>query len=101
MAAATFSIRATARSIMPRMKLTPDGQTLVVRGYLGIELLGKNKYWTRLPDSAYSMLDPAINPNTANQSRMRQSARRRPATVPAAAPAHRSELRGPLNTVRQ
>ena len=48
------------------LKLTPDGQTLVVRGYLGIELLGKNTYWTRLPDSAYSMLDPSINPNTAN-----------------------------------
>jgi uncharacterized protein (DUF2147 family) len=47
------------------MKVTPDGQTLVVRGYIGIELLGQNQYWTRLPDSAYSMLDPAINPNPA------------------------------------
>jgi len=46
------------------MKVTPDGQTLVVRGYLGIELLGRNQYWTRLPDTAYSQLDPAINPNT-------------------------------------
>jgi hypothetical protein len=47
------------------MKVTPDGQTLVVRGYLGIEMLGRNQYWTRLPDSAYSMLDPSINPNAA------------------------------------
>ena len=47
------------------MKLTPDGQTLVVRGYIGIEILGQNEYWTRLPDSAYSMLDPSINPNPA------------------------------------
>jgi uncharacterized protein (DUF2147 family) len=47
------------------MKMTPDGQTLVVRGYLGVELLGRNQYWTRLPDSAYSMLDPSINPNPA------------------------------------
>jgi hypothetical protein len=47
------------------MKLTPDGQTLVVRGYLGVELLGQNQYWTRLPDSAFSMLDPSINPNPA------------------------------------
>jgi uncharacterized protein (DUF2147 family) len=45
------------------MKVTPDGQTLVVRGYLGIELLGKNQYWTRLPDSDYSQLDPSVNPN--------------------------------------
>ena len=47
------------------LKLTPDGQTLVVRGYLGIEMLGQNQYWTRLPDSAYSMLDPSVNPNPA------------------------------------
>src|SRR5689334_24576546 len=44
------------------MKVSPDGQTLIVRGYIGFELLGKNQYWTRLPDSAYSMLDPGINP---------------------------------------
>jgi uncharacterized protein (DUF2147 family) len=47
------------------MKVTPDGQTLVVRGYIGIEMLGQNQYWTRLPDSAYSMLDPSVNPNAA------------------------------------
>jgi Uncharacterized protein conserved in bacteria (DUF2147) len=47
------------------MKVSPDGQTLTVRGYIGIELLGQNQYWTRLPDSAYSALDPAINPNPA------------------------------------
>ena len=54
------------------MKVTPDGQTLIVRGYLGFELLGRNQYWTRLPDSAYSMLDPSINPNPAGQSRRRR-----------------------------
>ena len=71
-----------------------------MRGYLGIELLGKNTYWTRLPDSNYSQLDPAINPNTANNP---NGAKRPPgpATIPAAAPAHRSELRGSLNTARQ
>jgi len=47
------------------MKVTPDGQTLIVRGYIGFELLGQNQYWTRLPDSAYSALDPAANPNPA------------------------------------
>jgi hypothetical protein len=44
------------------MKVTPDGQTLVLRGYIGFELLGQNQYWTRLPDSAYSVLDPSANP---------------------------------------
>jgi Uncharacterized protein conserved in bacteria (DUF2147) len=82
------------------MKLTPDGQTLVVRGYLGIELLGKNTYWTRLPDSAYSMLDPSINPNAPVNP---NAAKRPPGApmAPGAQPAHRSELRGPLNTARQ
>jgi uncharacterized protein (DUF2147 family) len=47
------------------MKVAPDGQTLIVRGYLGVELLGRNQYWTRLPDSAYTMLDPSVNPNPA------------------------------------
>jgi uncharacterized protein (DUF2147 family) len=45
------------------MKLTADNQTLVVRGYLGFELLGQNQYWTRLPDSDYSQIDPSLNPN--------------------------------------
>jgi len=47
------------------MKVSPDGQTLTVRGYIGFELLGQNQYWTRLPDSAYSALDPSVNPNPA------------------------------------
>jgi uncharacterized protein (DUF2147 family) len=42
------------------MSLTDGGQTLVVRGFLGFALLGRNEYWTRLPDSDYSMLDPTI-----------------------------------------
>ena len=47
------------------MSVSPDGQTLIVRGYIGFELLGKNQYWMRLPDSAYSALDPSVNPNPA------------------------------------
>jgi hypothetical protein len=45
------------------MTLSPDGQTLTVRGYLGISLLGKNQYWTRLPPAAFNEIDQRFNPN--------------------------------------
>ncbi len=66
------------------LKVSPDGQTLTVRGYLGVELLGRNQYWTRLPDSAYSMLDPSMNPNPAVTAPVAPSAV--PARKPAAPP---------------
>jgi uncharacterized protein (DUF2147 family) len=42
------------------MKLSPDGQDLIVRGFLGFAAFGMDQNWKRLPDACYAQLDPTV-----------------------------------------
>ncbi len=50
-----------------RMELSPDGQRLMVRGFLGIDLFGQSQVWRRLPDSAAAEItNGATSPATGS-----------------------------------
>jgi uncharacterized protein (DUF2147 family) len=51
-----------------RMELSADGQKLMVRGYLGIDLFGQSQIWRRLPDTALNEITGSVPPPQAASS---------------------------------
>jgi len=50
-----------------KMTVSPDGQSLTMRGYWGISLLGKDETWSRLPDTAMARSIPPSWRNTCRR----------------------------------
>ena len=58
-----------------KMTVSADGQTLTMRGYMGISLFGKDETWTRLPDTSFARSIPPSLRNTCRRRPLPSSRR--------------------------
>jgi uncharacterized protein (DUF2147 family) len=73
------------------MQVSPDGQKLFVRGYLGVELLGQTQTWERLPDNTMAASAIPGEPVVAAQTKKKPPVPGKPASATEAAPAAPAE----------
>ena len=69
-----------------KMTLAADGQTLTMRGFVGISLFGQDEVWTRMPDKEMAQLDPEIIKKYLTPAQM-QAAGIKPTAPPKKGPA--------------
>ena len=70
-----------------QMEVSPDGQKLFVRGYLGMSLFGQTQTWDRLPDNAIPANAIPGEPVVAAQSKKKPSVAAKPSATAGKAPA--------------